>query len=150
MEQIRFFFSKVKKVLSWIPVIWNDRDWDGEYIVIILIKKLQQQRDYLLEHGEKERALEIAKAIEMLDKTKNPWEFYEEPAYAKLEKKWGDNEFIFKKVEGKEYLYNIVDIMPEDYYDDLEKNHDEAMEKYKQDKEKAYLYLSDNIDKWWN
>ena len=39
------FFKKVFKVLQYIPVIWNNEDWDFDYILTLLRYKLVRTRD---------------------------------------------------------------------------------------------------------
>lgn len=36
----------IKNVIRWLPVIWNDRDWDYSYALIFLKMKLQFMSDY--------------------------------------------------------------------------------------------------------
>lgn len=36
----------VKNLIKWFPVIWNDRDWDQIYFLIILRKKLHNKEKY--------------------------------------------------------------------------------------------------------
>jgi hypothetical protein len=44
---IRYFFTGVRNIIRWIPVIWRDRDWDGWYIFTILETKIKHQAKYI-------------------------------------------------------------------------------------------------------
>lgn len=35
------FYHNVRRLCSWIPIIWTDRDWDSCYLLIIIRHKLQ-------------------------------------------------------------------------------------------------------------
>lgn len=44
---VKRFFSTIKNLLRWFPVIYRDRDWDDSYIFEILQFKLKNQADYI-------------------------------------------------------------------------------------------------------
>jgi hypothetical protein len=41
----------LSNLISWLPVIWKDRNWDDFYILEITKQKLLRQRKYLIEHN---------------------------------------------------------------------------------------------------
>jgi hypothetical protein len=41
-------FGYIKNVIRWTPTLWKDRDWDGHFIYEILKKKLEFQRNELV------------------------------------------------------------------------------------------------------
>jgi len=43
---IQHFFSKINKVFYWLPVIWNDQDWDQDFFLTILHHKLVSMRKF--------------------------------------------------------------------------------------------------------
>jgi hypothetical protein len=47
-HKIRSFVYGVRNIVRWIPTIWKDRDWDHNYILEILKKKLEHQRECLV------------------------------------------------------------------------------------------------------
>ena len=56
--RIRYFLEGVKNIIRWTPTIYHDRDWDGNYILKILQKKIEFQRKELVNanrHTEIER-----------------------------------------------------------------------------------------------
>lgn len=46
--RIRYFLTGVKNIIRWIPTLYHDRGWDGNYILKILQKKIEFQREYLV------------------------------------------------------------------------------------------------------
>ena len=46
--RIRYFFYGVKNIIRWIPTMYHDRDWDGDFILKILQKKIELQRKELI------------------------------------------------------------------------------------------------------
>ena len=65
------FINNIKRLLYWLPVIWHDRPWSGEYgVMTILHHKLADMEQYLngsdsmAVHSEKHlRKLKIAKNL---------------------------------------------------------------------------------------
>ena len=46
--RIRYFFQGVWNIIRWIPTLYNDKDWDDAFILIILQKKIEHQRAELV------------------------------------------------------------------------------------------------------
>jgi len=44
----RDFYDGVTNIIRWIPTLYKDRDWDDYYILAILRKKIEHQREYLV------------------------------------------------------------------------------------------------------
>jgi hypothetical protein len=163
MWRIRRFFRRVYNVWRWLPIIWKDQDWDDSYIVKILVKKLEHQRDFFLSNRAysleaEERAAEIQNAIDGLRKTANSWEHYEYPAQQKLDEKWGEGQFRFEPIEDKPGLSELhveyANVKTEEDKKQYSKEFREALEiarkQYMKDKRATYKYIADNIDKWWD
>ena len=47
MYKIKRFFKRFHNLYRWLPVIWNDQDWDTNYIWNIWKFKLKNQADYI-------------------------------------------------------------------------------------------------------
>ena len=43
--RVCMFYRNVRRLCSWIPIIWTDRDWDSCYLLIIIRHKLQTIHD---------------------------------------------------------------------------------------------------------
>ena len=46
MYRIKHFFTKILKLISFLPVLWKDEDWDYEYLLILLRTKLIWMKKY--------------------------------------------------------------------------------------------------------
>jgi hypothetical protein len=160
---IRGFFRKCRNVLRWLPTIWKDEDWDNSFIVDILIKKLEHQRNFFLSDrthilDAKKVAAEIQIAIDGLRKTADPFDHYEAPAVAELDRKWGEGVFRFEPWGENEGLRELHIDYPNVKTAEDKEQHDreyrEAMQMarklYVKDKRAAYKYIADNIDMWWD
>ena len=42
IRPFRRFYSSLKSLIIWFPIIWNDRDWDHWYIFALLFKKFKK------------------------------------------------------------------------------------------------------------
>lgn len=158
---MRLLVSRIKNLIRWLPVIWNDQDWDSEFTLDILLKKLEHQRNFFLSENTHladswEVADEIKIAIDKLQRTKDSWSHYEQPAHDELDKKWGKG--IMRTEKYGEYCNEILFdrefvVTPKDkakYKKEFTVKLAKAREEYVKDKAEAYLYLATNIDKWWN
>jgi len=146
----------------WFPVIWKDRDWDDHYIVEILIKKLEHQRDFFKSNkaysaNANEVASEIQYAIDMLRKTQDSFDHYELPATEALDLKWGVRDISFVPIEGTnltEMKSNIPNVKNEEdkkqYSKEFRESLQSARNQYMEDKRKVYTFIAENIDKWWD
>lgn len=47
--RIKYFLTGVKNIFKWMPTIYHDRDWDGNFILKILQKKIEFQRKELVD-----------------------------------------------------------------------------------------------------
>ena len=41
----------IRNLILWAPTIWRDRNWDGSYILTILIKKIELQRECIINNN---------------------------------------------------------------------------------------------------
>lgn len=46
--RIKYFLEGVKNIIRWIPTMYRDRDWDGNFILKIIQKKIEFQRKELV------------------------------------------------------------------------------------------------------
>lgn len=42
------FIDSIHNLIDWLPVIWKDRHWDDYYILKMLQRKIELQREYLV------------------------------------------------------------------------------------------------------
>ena len=71
MQTLRLI-RRLKRILSWLPVLWHDEDWDHAHLWHILRHKLASMRDYHNEYGVSadrlQTALQINSCVEALDR----------------------------------------------------------------------------------
>ena len=46
--RIKNFLTSCNNLIKWFPTLWNDRDWDDQFILEILQKKIEFQRKELV------------------------------------------------------------------------------------------------------
>lgn len=176
--EIKTFYRNIKRIISWFPVIWSDRDYDYTFTYEILKKKLQTQKKYFIElngqhHTKDVKDLDIA--INLIDKLIgehyiDEWYDYVSKDFKFIEKednndlytiqteyKWERlDEYINKNLGSLRRMKKIYSIKT-DYFDSDELSIDEkesiAMDigRYKHEKCKRifFNFLHDKIETWW-
>ena len=92
----------IKNLIKWVPVIWKDRDWNEEHALNIFLFKVKSMYQYSKTSDCNNEELEtLRELIEVLEKVKNGFENYENPAIENHNKKWGEPDFYIENVEGK-------------------------------------------------
>jgi hypothetical protein len=61
----RNFKIGVGNIVYWLPIIWNDRNWDSHYIFEILKHKLTAHANYIAKHDRHTRAQHDAKNMRL-------------------------------------------------------------------------------------
>jgi len=49
IHRFKRFVSRIRNMIRWAPIIWNDRDWDYYYVYQILKKKIEFQLKHIQE-----------------------------------------------------------------------------------------------------
>lgn len=156
-------FRKIKNIIRWIPILWEDEDYDGYFTTLILINKLKFQKEYFEKYGisanKEEDIKEIQQTIDLLNKTIDVWN-YEEPVLDELDEKWGKRSSEFIKIpESKDpimFQFNInrekikTDEDLAQYSKEMLEAVEKAQKQYEEEKKEAYIFLATNIDKWWD
>lgn len=50
VQSVRRWIRKTKKIASWLPLLWNDEDFDYGYIYIVFHNKIKRTREHMEEH----------------------------------------------------------------------------------------------------
>jgi len=92
MRILRNIKQGIKNVWKWLPIVWDDKQWDHVYLYIILRHKLSIMERYFRENGHLVRSEEDAKKMKLcillLDRLiKDDYSFN---AFKKHDKKWGE------------------------------------------------------------
>lgn len=151
----------VANLISWLPVIWNDRNWDYWFIYVIIRKKLDNTRQSLKKyhnHVHWERDYDnISKVVFALDRLiKNN---YSDMVYKELEEEFGELNLSSEKIENKN-LYQLmftrdkVDYSNEKQVERLERKTKQAInrEKYLREQDKKFVFseMCKHIEEWWD
>ncbi len=108
--KIKRFILGIKKLISWIPIIWKDRDWDHFFIYEILKQKLIQQSKHLGEYNERD-AERINLCIRLIDKVQNEYYIDQYLGSAEAEKEWtsdGITKAVAKHDKAKRVLFSVL------------------------------------------
>jgi len=70
--KLRIWTESVIHIISWVPVLWKDRDWDHQYFHIMMREKLHRMGKNIYHHGmsadREKTAKQIAIAVYLLDR----------------------------------------------------------------------------------
>ena len=102
--RIRSFLTSCNNLIKWFPTIWNDRDWDGHYILKILQKKIEFQRKELVNANRHTRIesdnRDMTLALNLLERVRE--EYYQMECMD-----YWDNDIIFNDVPDKHGFKSI-------------------------------------------
>ena len=167
--RIRNFLTSCNNLIKWFPTIWNDRDWDGHFILKILQKKIEFQRKELVNANRHTRIesdnRDMTLALNLLERVKEEYYSLECMDY------W-DSEIVFDDVPENPKLKSIEVNTTTERYDDylskypssvraLTKKHGEELDKerlclmvsnYNHNKANKLLFriLEERLAYWWD
>jgi hypothetical protein len=118
--RIKYFLEGVKNIIRWIPTMYHDRDWDGDYILKILQKKIEHQRKELINAN---RHMDIDRDNRYMTLALNLLERVRQEHYSLECMDYWDNDMIFDDVPDKPGYKSI------DFEEKWEK-YDEYLMKY--------------------
>ena len=114
--RIRNFLTSCNNLIKWFPTIWNDRDWDGHFILKILQKKIEFQRKELVNANRHTRIesdnRDMTLALNLLERVKEEYYNLECMDY------W-HSEMIFGEVPDKPELKSIDILTKSERYDEF-------------------------------
>jgi len=167
--RIRYFLTGVKNIFRWIPTLYQDRDWDSWHIYTILQKKIEYQRQEIINanrHTEIDRDnRDMTIALNLLERVKDDYYGMEHIDYSKTE-------FDFIPVEGNSNLKEMKMTVLSENYDEFLKKYPSSVRKvlkekgnnlekdvlclyvarYNQEKARKLLFklLEQKIERWWD
>lgn len=164
VKKIKNFFRSIKygieNLITWLPIIWSDRDWDQWYLYNILKFKLTQMEKLQRKYGISVNSIKIADQIKvcinLLDRLIK--DEYGENIFKHHNEKWGDSHFNFTPCEDrKEYSKLIIT------RDNVNSKEDEEQERKefirlikhedklkKQDIDYLFTLMNKHIEGWWD
>lgn len=167
--RIRYFLTGCHNLIKWMPTIYHDRDWDGNFILKILQKKIEFQRKELVNANRHTRIemdnRDMTLALKLLERVKEDYYELECMDY------W-ESEFLFNDVADKPEFKSIeINVTSEKYDEYLSKypssvravikQHGEELDKnrlclmvsnYNHKKANKLLFriLEERLSYWWD
>jgi hypothetical protein len=141
----------IKNLIYWFPVIWCDRDWDYNYIIVLLYHKFRRMEKFY--RGDKVYSANSLKTAKQLSVVKNLCKRlsnsnYLENAMYCHDKKYEEYDFEFESLgNGWSKLIPDPNIQRSKSFRKCG-NHADYMEK--QDLDYLFKYMRKHIQKWWD
>lgn len=162
MYWIKRKFKQIQNVFKWLPIIWNQYDFDYHYALDAFKFKLQQQADFMKSNkthtkSAKINSNKIQLAIDLMTKVYN--EDYGCEYQNELKAIYGDDclDFEFIPVENStSYLMKWkMELHPnKKLVDQFKKDHDKLFKLSQLKQQKAHKllwsFIEHNIQKWWD
>lgn len=155
---LRVWCENVKRICEWIPILWNDRDWDHAHIFTILKYKLSRTRKCIVGNkiisGHLRVGRQIAYAELLIERIME--DDYCKEEWAQHEAKWGPFCKRKKWTNGQptgvwRIRQNATDLAK------YKQQHAEEMNLYlkenatkDKDKKRLFRHLELYIERWWD
>jgi hypothetical protein len=158
--RIRRKYQQIKRVIDFLPIIWNGFDFDYMYSIELFKKQLERQAelfesDKLNSDRSKQNASRIRTAISLMDKVYNG--DYELKWMDTIRKKYGNDVFNWEFVDtgrgdGTSFIKSKYEYW--DNVDEIDLLKRELMLKSRQKQKKAeqllWKFIGHNIRYWWD
>jgi hypothetical protein len=163
------FLTGIKNIFRWIPTLYKDRDWDSWHIYTILQKKIEFQRQEIINAN---RHTEIDKDNRDMTITLNLLERVKEDYYTTEYLDYDETKYDFIPVEGNPNLKEMVKTILSETYDEFLKKYPSSVRKvlrekgndlekdvlchyvarHNQEKARKLLFklLEQKIERWWD
>jgi hypothetical protein len=154
---------QIRRVISFLPIIWKGYDWDYIYAIEVFKHQLGRLADSLecdSAYGlsSHDRAKKIRIAIKLMDKVYN--EEYESEYQDQIERLYGKTKFEFIKIEEgiNKGFFNVKSTNELAVDDNHQKEIDEtrhhmflmSADKQKKSHRILWKYIEHNIQGWWD
>ena len=140
----------LEKLIEWFPTIWADRDWDGDYVYRVLLRKIRlmekHNEDFDQFVGQALQYVEIHQCRRLLERIVACNYLSEE--LKPVEEKYG--ELVFEFEDEGNGLRRMVDNRSQEWKDAWDAAAVRAHEREKQDKELLWRTLQERLDSWWD
>ena len=157
---IRRKYQQIKRVIDFLPIIWNGFDFDYMYSIELFKKQLERQAklfesDKLNSDRSKQNASRIRTAISLMDKVYNG--DYELEWMDTIREKYGNDVFNWEFVDtgrgdGTSFIKSKYEYW--DNVDEIDLLKGELMLKSRQKQKKAeqllWKFIGHNIRYWWD
>ena len=114
--RIRYFLTGCRNLIKWAPTIYHDRGWDGNFILKMLQKKIEYQREYLVSENRHTRVdidnRDMTLVLNLIERVREEYYQLECMDY------W-HSEMIFGEVPDKPELKSIDILTKSERYDEF-------------------------------
>lgn len=147
------FKEGISSLIKWVPVIWQDRQWDYHYFYIILHRKVELMEEFFksdlaITESAKGKSEEMKLVKEALRRLMDG--DYLSKETIEYDKKYNNTKlFTFKKVEGKNYS-KVVWTADQELQKEFREACERARIKEKEDIEFVFNHVKENIQTWWD
>lgn len=166
--RIRHFLQGVQNIIRWIPIIYKDKDWDDYYITKMLQKKIEHQREHLVNSNRHTRVDQdnywMTVVLNLIERDHEECYGIEYQEYVKEDLVFNDDRSItFKLTEDNSdaYLYKYRNalrrMIKENYMNAQDKMNNGRslaflLSRYNQDRCHKLLYkiLERHLQSWWD
>ncbi len=141
----------ISNIIKWIPTIWKIRDWDAEYLYVLIYKHLSHVENCLRYNGHGVNSIKDADRIKIAKNlAKRLYEQeYVSNALIPVEEKYGELKYHFEPTNNEKLKAMVFDEFPEERKARSKAyEHAEYMEK--QDRKMLFITLDKYMDKWWD
>jgi len=157
MYKVKKFFQKIKRVFQFIPIAWNDEDWDYDYLLELIKFKCEKMRSYfrksniLCEKDSKEIIVGLNRTLFYIECYRNPEILYKN-RYGEFKLNVG-----YRSEPCENGCYRMISIN-KDTKEDLTPEEDEKYSEYlkkRMDLEQEswntiFKTISEEGQKWWD
>jgi len=154
----RRFFTRIKRFIAFVPVIWKGDDWDYRYAIDLFKFQLLRLADYIEEHNRYVHNENDVDRIRLVCRlmTKVYDEEYATEYQDILEKMYGEDVLNckFEKVEGTDSSRMFWEYESWENAEDVKKTKDTLFKMSQERQERAHRLLwqliEKDIRKWWD
>lgn len=142
------WLRKIRKIIDYLPLLWQDEDWDFAYILRMLQYKLQRTRNAIESNDIVESAPEISEQIRIAEDAIERLlvDDYAPELCAAIEQKYGEYVRPYSALQRRL-------VTPEnelEYQRELVQYSEEAQRLRQQDLDLLFRQLRDHIEGWWD
>jgi len=146
--------KNIIRIIQWIPILWEDRDWDYTHLYQILQYKISRMRPEMTNHENSELEQKHMRICEnLLQRLMD--DKYDDFYMDKLENKYGDYITIPEK-KGDAKIFSLSrnkiksDSDKKEYSKDCKKYFKLANKVKENDKDLLFKIMKKRIEGWWN
>ena len=156
MLKLRTFIPNVKRLIKWIPVIWEDREWDYNFLYRILDFKIKNMQEFyesgksIIADEEVNKTISEMKEVRKLINRVSNHDYLEE-SLKEFNKKYPsfiEESMNFEPTEDGKF-YTRVSKASQESEDEFKKASDISEQNKNNDMDKLFKLLRDNIEGWW-